>query len=127
MQVDNIETSIGTIMMRPDGIVMMDLRDNMKIEIVEISEFYNALAKLTGGKRCLLLVQTGQGSTSSREAREFAANYRKKGIIAQAVIANNLAHKLLANFYLRFHKPSQPMQIFSTEEEGLHWLQKFNN
>ncbi|TNE55874.1 MAG: hypothetical protein EP338_01865 [Bacteroidetes bacterium] len=57
------------------------------------------------------------------EVREWAAAPDgNKKTIADALVVNNLAHKLLANFYMRFNKPVKPTRIFNKREQALKWL-----
>jgi hypothetical protein len=42
--------------------------------------------------------------------------------IKEAIVVNNLAQRILANFMIRYVKQSHPVKIFSTEEQALSWL-----
>lgn len=41
---------------------------------------------------------------------------------ADALVISSLAHKLLANFYLKYNKPVKPTRIFNQQEKALKWL-----
>jgi len=45
-----------------------------------------------------------------------------KFTIADALVINNLAHRLLASFYLRYNKPIKPTRIFYNKDKALNWL-----
>ena len=44
---------------------------------------------------------------------------------ATAVIANSLAYKLIANFYLKVMKPKTPFKVFNNKDSAIKWLKKF--
>jgi len=44
--------------------------------------------------------------------------------LSQSIIINSLAHKLVANFYMRFNKPKSPTVIVNNLEQALSWIKK---
>jgi len=42
-----------------------------------------------------------------------------------AVVINNFAQKMIANFYLKFNKPKKPTKIFNSSEKALEWIQGY--
>ena len=42
-----------------------------------------------------------------------------------AIVAHNLAYKIVANFYLKVKKPKTPFKVFSDEDSALVWLNEF--
>jgi hypothetical protein len=47
---------------------------------------------------------------------------RAERVCADALVINNLPHRLLADFYLKFNRPDIPTRFFSSEEEAREWL-----
>lgn len=47
---------------------------------------------------------------------------RAERVRADALVINNLPHRLLADFYLKFNRPDIPTRFFSSEEEAREWL-----
>jgi len=47
---------------------------------------------------------------------------RAERVSADALVINNLPHRLLADFYLKFNRPDIPTRFFSSEEEAREWL-----
>ena len=39
-----------------------------------------------------------------------------------AVVINNVAQKIIANFYLKFNKPGMPTKIFPSTDKALDWI-----
>lgn len=44
---------------------------------------------------------------------------------AVGILAKNISEKIMANFFIKFLKPSKPTKYFSTEKEAISWLSKF--
>ena len=65
------------------------------------------------------------GSMDS-EAKEYVVHH--KGInrltIAQAIVANNIATRLVVSIYIGFNKSSHPIRMFSDIDEARAWLLK---
>jgi hypothetical protein len=41
---------------------------------------------------------------------------------AQAILVDNTPSRLLANFFLKFHRPSNPSKVFDNIEIALNWF-----
>ena len=112
---------------------MIEMReDHIYIQFVDLSvvdlEEARIIAKhiidLCNGK-AMPFISDGTGITirMDNEAREYLATYapllrvRKGG----AMIVNNMPSKLLAGFYIKYHKPPKPTKIFTNFEDALQW------
>ncbi len=124
--IKNAQMSIGALSYDTDERIMLyRLNEGAEIGIPQIEELYARLKELTEGARYGMLVDARTQATSSSEARNFASrNPEKKNMVAEAILVNNLAVKLATNFYINFHKPSQPTKMFVREDEALKWLKK---
>lgn len=60
------------------------------------------------------------------ESREYFAASDAHGSVraSQAIILSGLAHKIVANFYLKFNKPACPARIFYNPEDAFSWTDK---
>jgi len=58
------------------------------------------------------------------DARKFIATYPPYLKIrkAQAFLINNIPSRLLAKFFIQFHKPKNPVKICSSLEEAEEWI-----
>lgn len=82
------------------------------------------LAKITANDqeyfRVIIDLRTSPVITD--EARKFAASGAPSGYISSfAILVSDLPMRLVGNFFIRFHKPGQPTQIFSDPEEAVRW------
>jgi|688.fasta_scaffold748779_2 hypothetical protein len=56
------------------------------------------------------------------EARKFAASGGPGTYVSSfAILVSDLPMRLVGNFFIRFHKPKQPTQIFSDAAEAVRW------
>lgn len=87
-----------------------------------------AVTKLCADKKRPFLIDTrnAKGSYSLEAMRKLAKNPEiVKVRKAQAIIIDSLSNRLLANFYIKFHKPENPIKIFEKEHEAVKWLHQF--
>ena len=105
-----------------DDVVYIHTVEDAEIEIPEIDELNKHLRSLVEDRLCYLIVFPGVGSSSSNEARKHAAKQKGKNIIAEAIIIDNLAIRLLANFYMKINRPEQKIKLFSNEVAALEWI-----
>ena len=62
----------------------------------------------------------------TKEARDHSAELEKTYPgIASAVIADNLAYKIIANFYLKLNKPKTPYKVFNNIDSAEVWLKTY--
>ncbi len=52
----------------------------------------------------------------------FASDVRKETVIVEAVVLNNAALRIFANFYLKVKKPVIKIKLFDTEQAAVTWL-----
>jgi len=85
------------------------------------------LESLNGGSPVHLIIDFRNIDIAfSSEAREHFAHSEGHSSVrtSQAIILSGLAHKIVANFYIKFNKPSCPARIFSNPEDAMLWVAK---
>jgi hypothetical protein len=45
-------------------------------------------------------------------------------VSARAMVIKQLGQRMLANFYIKYHKPIIPTKIFNSHQEALKWITK---
>ncbi|MBL7920084.1 MAG: hypothetical protein JNJ40_07195 [Bacteroidia bacterium] len=105
-----------------DDVIYMYTFEDAQIEIPEIDELNLKTRSLVGDKPYYIIVIPGIGTTSSHEARKYAAKLKDKNIVAEAIVITNLAIRLLANFYMSINRPEQKIKLFSNETAALDWI-----
>ena len=117
------ETSITTIKLRSDGIVHVHMKDNIVFGLDEQREHLYACLQFVNGIKYPFMFTAGDYVNITKEARENAKKIDALlPRIGVALIVENLAYKLIAEFYQKFHKPELPTKIFSSEDKAVEWL-----
>lgn len=89
----------------------------------QVQEMFDALEKERGGRKVLLMVSVGDGTTMSNEARAYASSEDScKYIAADAILVRDFGHQLAANVFVRHHKPHRPIQMFNDKSKAMDWL-----
>lgn len=118
----SLNTSVCEMELKDDNIVFIRTFEDASIEIPEIDDINKALKELVSSQPCYLVVIAGAGSSSSNEAREYGAKMREKNVTAEAIVINNIAIRILANFYIKVNKPQQKIKLFSNTHDAVEWL-----
>lgn len=79
-------------------------------------------------KKLVNLIKFGNGSSASREAREYASSPKGNELtIASALIVKNLAQQLIIDYYIKFNYPINPTRAFYKIEKAKEWLKTIIN
>jgi hypothetical protein len=104
-------------------IIQIEIRDFMEFEKEDIVEMMDWIGKTSTEKKLVNLIMFGNGSTASREAREFAASPEgNKLTMGSALIVKNLAQQLIIDYYMKFNYPMNPTRAFYKVEKAKKWL-----
>jgi len=123
---EEIQLETAVVSLRSDGIILIRVRDFAEVDIEDSLETFEAVKKLGNGKKMPVLVYTGEGGTVSDESRRFSASKEAgEPTLAEAIVVKNLAHKLIVNFLIKFHRPGRPMKMFIKESAAIQWLNSF--
>ena len=121
-----IDLGHSIIQFRADGIVQVDFADEILLDVTECKELISNYSAVLVSKKVPILHVLGKYMNFTKEAREYGASEEGlKFSLAEAFVLNSLAHKILANFYIKFNKPKVPTQFFKTKEEATVWLLTF--
>lgn len=68
----------------------------------------------------------GEFVSVTKEARENAVAMENQiPISATAIVIQNLAQKIIADYYYKINKPKKPLKIFKNIDKGIEWLKDF--
>ena len=124
--IKEINTDKVFVALRDDGIGYLYFKDNTELNIELQLELLNMYNSLKDKELLPFLIEAGDGFTSTKEARDNAVSLEDRSAIkASAVVVNNLAYKIIANFYLNFNKPKRPYKVFSKREDAVKWLLQY--
>lgn len=121
--INAIDLGHSLVRLRNDEIVQVNFGDDIDLDAKESNEIVEAIGKLAGGRKMLILNISGVNTSASSAARSHSASEDGcRFTIADAFVTKSLAQKLLGNFYLNFHKPPVPTRIFDDIERAEDWL-----
>ena len=120
-----IELKKLTIELIGSNIVLIRIKDHSSIEENDIIEAKEHNLKLTEGKAYAIVLETGDFTDISQEARAAMASEKMEANRkATALVITKFAQKLIGNFYLRVNKPSVPTRMFSEKEKAMTWAKE---
>ncbi len=123
---DQVVLPHSLIELRSDGIVQLTTIENFTFTIKETIEGIDAIGKLSGGQPVCVLKIAGLGSTVDTDSRHYIANERgARYSIAEAIVIQSFAQKIIGNFYLKVEKPQKPTRLFTDTASAVEWLYSF--
>ena len=123
---ERIEFKKSVYEFREDGIIHIRIKDGIHMELEDSLEEYRFLKTKKEFIPMLFLINPGEDTSVSKEVRDFANSTTAAKITkAQAIVVNSLAHKIMANFIMRFYKTGITIRVFSNEEKAVKWLRQF--
>lgn len=108
-----------------NGIVFIKIKNNITIELEDSQQQYQLLkSKYNGINKHLVLVETGNDTSLSKDAREFGSKPESNEMTtAMAVIVKSLAQRLVLNFIIKFtHQQTMKMKLFDDKQKAINWL-----
>lgn len=110
-----------------NGIIEINWETSLQvIDVVHLTKMQEAVCELGEGKKMPLLFMPHDFLHLSKEGAKYATSIEgTKYSLAIGVLSDNLAKKILMNFFLSINKPIVPTKGFSTREDAYTWLSKF--
>ena len=108
-----------------DDYLLTEFDDMCTIDVDEAKEMTKLTLKLCEGKPYPFITSMlGITVNINSDARDFFANNEDINSIRtmQAIIVNNTPSKLVANFFIKYHKPAVKTKLFTNFDEALKWV-----
>jgi len=113
----------ATLSLRQDGIVQVLYHDHTILDIPLQLKMAEAFNNIADGKKSLFIFEAGEGVIVTKDARNNALKLEDSTpILASAVVANNLAYRIIANFFIKVQKPKGKYKVVASKEEAVKWL-----
>ena len=113
-----------------EGFTLFVAKDKIDLGIEDAKEVDEVSYEMVKGKPFVTLIDVRDvRSNMTHEAREYFATNKKITDIrkAQAIVVNSLHTKILAEFYIKFNKPTNPVKIFRDYNEAEEWLREIRS
>jgi len=122
----SIETTVCIITLHEDGVGSMHFKDNIHQDVPEQMENLKALIEITNNKLTPFVITAGENVTLTREARHNALKIEEESPMnGTAVVVQNFAYKIIADFYLNVQKPKRPFAVFTDKTKAYEWCKQF--
>lgn len=117
----------ATLSLWENGIVHVYYHDNTVLDVALQLKMADSFNEITNKQRSLFIFDAGDGVTITKEARDNALKLEDSTpILASAVIAPNLAYRIIANFFLKVQKPKGQYQVVADVNAAIDWFKKIN-
>ena len=110
------------------GIIHYTYLPNAEVDEVEHQINHDAIFELSEkGKKYPVLIDGDEFINVTAEARKLIRRLEPLiPITARALIIKSLNQRILANFYIKFHKPIVPTKIFNNYKDAILYLNTMN-
>ncbi len=113
----------GIVTLKTDGIVYVKYAVDITVDLDVQARMLDAFNQLTEKKLTPFLFEAEDGVTVTKEARDNAIVMEESTPCkATAVLVQNIAYAMIANFYVKFNKPKRPFKVFNKKDEAIEWL-----
>lgn len=113
---------VAVVNVLPDNIIRVLIKRGKEVKLEHAQNMLDWL-KSNELSNLKTLILPELGASIDHEIRDhMTSKSRIETVIADAIVITNFAHQLVANFYMRYHKPQIPTKIFRTEQKALEWL-----
>ncbi|MCD6065581.1 MAG: hypothetical protein K0S33_407 [Bacteroidetes bacterium] len=120
-----IETPSAFISLIEEQVLVVSVKDGMTIDLPEMWENYNATIQLNPAGDYPVIFETRGYVNITKEARELAATKEMaKESCAMAIMVDNMAMRIFANFYMKVNKPMRPTRSFTDKQKAIAWCKE---
>lgn len=122
----SLETSTCIISIDEAGVGSMHFKDDSHQDIPEQMENLKALNEITGHWPTPFVVTAGENFTLTKEARHNALLIEDiSPMKATAVVVQNVAYRIITDFYMKIQKPKNPFAVFTDKQKAYEWCIQF--
>lgn len=110
---------------RDDGIIHIHY-ENVLLSLEDVKTIFYTCRENAPWDIAPIYITGGTFTNQDADARAFSGSDEvMKHSAAIAFLSKTIGEKMLANFFIKFMKPSKPTKFFGTEEEAIKWLLEF--
>jgi hypothetical protein len=118
-----VDLNALTITFLEGDVVHAHFKDGMTGTADDVKELFGTIERERNGRKALLMVSVGVGSSLTNEARALASGPEGNHVIAaDAIVVRDFGHQMSANAFVRYNRPGRPAQLFPDKESALAWL-----
>lgn len=108
-----------------NDIMHYKVKENCLVSMDDVNQCLDILKEFDENKSFRNLYELGKNSKVMEDVKDWASDSEgNMQTIADAIIIRSLAHKLIANTYLKVKRPPKPTKVFTKQEDAIKWLIK---
>lgn len=120
------ETSIAIIEALPDNIIIVRLKEDVKVDNEGLGENLEVYKQLLGDEQGLFLTIFNAFNTADVGVRStYEAKQRIRMKKAEAFVVLSLSNRIELDYHIQNTKKSYPLSVFKDEKLALDWLKTF--
>ncbi|MCE3279119.1 MAG: hypothetical protein K0S44_1310 [Bacteroidetes bacterium] len=105
------------------GIIRVNYLSGSVIDVAEKKELFKAYQEITNDVKSLFIFKAQNNVNFTKEAKKYSIRIEPfQPFMAIAVIADNLAYQILADFYFKIYKPKVAYKVVKSDEKAIEWL-----
>jgi hypothetical protein len=109
-----------------DDISWLVFLPEIEVEADDAAAIIQTAGETFVGEAYVVLADIRLMKSISNEARTYLASQQGEQLhAAVAILVDSMATRLIANFFINFHKPSRPTRIFTDERKAVEWLKRY--
>ena len=122
--IETVDLGSVVVSFEPPDLLRVSVKSDGRLELADAKRIkVFALSQASEGKFRMLSVPE-DGATVAPEIREYLSSVERLAYVyADALVVRSFPHRLITDFYLKFHRPKVPTKIFATEEAARAWLE----
>lgn len=118
-----ILTNTVRLRLLSNGVVHYTYLANSIVSAKEHQLNHNALVEMSGNKKIPTLIDANDFINLTPEARKYIRELETVVPISKrAIVIRTFNQRILANFYINFHKPIITTKIFENYDTAMNWL-----
>jgi hypothetical protein len=96
-----------------------------EVDVDDVQENYETMLRIAENQLYAVLVDARVTVQITKEGMEHGTRPEcYTNLIAQAILVDSLANRLVGNFIIKFHRPASPTKLFSDYDKALEWLRE---
>lgn len=122
---NNIRVKGATITYMDERIIHVNYDDEL-LDLETVKNVFYTSRENSPWEVAPVYITGGTFTNQDVDARKFSSSEEvMKHCSAIAFLSKTMGEKLLANFFIKFMKPSKPTRFFSSHEDCINWLKQF--
>ncbi|MBN8696887.1 MAG: hypothetical protein J0L87_10165 [Bacteroidetes bacterium] len=98
------------------------------IDVLDKMAELEANLAITNNQKHPFLISFEPFVNISKEAKEYSITIElEQPFLAVAVVVDNLAYQIMADFYFKFYKPKVLYKVFKSQAKAIEWLLDVKN